>query len=65
MITDPLPEDRPRPRPARGFPVEAPPGFAMREGLSPIVAFVDRVSEALAGLRRSIGRRLRRERSAR
>jgi hypothetical protein len=65
MITDPLPEDRLKPRRARGFPAEAPPNFALRKGLSPIVAFVDRVQEALGGLRRSIGRRLRRERSAR
>jgi hypothetical protein len=58
MITDPLPDDRPKPRPARGFPVEAPPHFAMREGLSPIVAFVERVQQLAQKARRSIEQRL-------
>jgi hypothetical protein len=63
MITDPLREDRLEPRRAHGFPAEAPPNFALRKNLSPIVAFVDRVQEALEDVRRSIERRLRRERS--
>jgi hypothetical protein len=59
-ITDPLPDDRPRSRPVRGFPKEAPPHFAMREGLSPIVAFVERVQGLVRKAHRSIERRLRR-----
>ena len=58
MITDPLPEDRLKPRPPRGFPEEPPPEFAIREGLSPIVAFVERVQELASAARRAIERRL-------
>ncbi len=58
-ITDPLPDDRRKPRPARGFPVDAPPHFAMREGLSPIVAFVERAQLLAQKARSSIEQRLR------
>jgi hypothetical protein len=44
MITEP-PKNRLRPRPPRGFPAEAPPGFAMGEGRGFILVWADRMRE--------------------
>ncbi len=51
MITDPLPDDRPRIRLPPGWPEEAPPNFAIREGRSEILILADRVGELVNRLR--------------
>lgn len=58
MITDPLPENHPKPRPPRGLPEVPPPGFIMREGKSPILVYSERLRDWLRGrLRRENGER--------
>jgi hypothetical protein len=55
MITDPLPEDRPKMRLPPGWPEEAPPNFAIREGRSAILIYGERVGKFL----RTVIRRIR------
>jgi hypothetical protein len=54
LITDPLPEDRPKIRLPPGWPEEAPPNFALREGRSEILTYGERVGEFLRMVRRRI-----------
>ncbi len=54
MITDPLPEDRPKIRLPPGWPEEAPPNFAIREGRSEILIYSERIGDLLRTVRRRI-----------
>jgi hypothetical protein len=47
MITDPLPEDRPKIRLPPGWPEEAPPNFAISEGKAAIFVYSERLHEWL------------------
>jgi hypothetical protein len=47
MITDPPPDDRPRPRPPHGLPATPPPGFIRLEGKAAILVYSDRAREWL------------------
>jgi hypothetical protein len=53
MITDPLPEDRPKIRLPPGWPEELPPNFAISEGKAAILVYSERFG---AWLRRRLRR---------
>jgi len=58
MITDPPPEDRPKIRLPPGWPEEAPPNFAIREGRSEILIYGERIADFLRTVRRRVRGRL-------
>jgi hypothetical protein len=56
MITDPLPDDRPRVRLPPGWPTEPPPNFAIREGRSDIAILGDWMRKLVRELRARVQR---------
>jgi hypothetical protein len=60
MITDPLPEDRPKIRLPPGWPEEAPPNFAIREGKAAILVYSERLH---AWMRKRLPRARRHEKN--